>query len=294
MYIWICMNKTRYTRSGKVCHGLQNDFHTIVVRFQVRSSTVCNGLVWLYTTFTGHLQGLHTVQLHTIYIRYWYGWAHSWGGLHVPLYIRPRTVSHGHVRSVIRLFTDMAPVSVFFKSFKYHTRLSLIHSNSPSVTRIRPRFVRWYVLLDFINLTQVHNFTVSAQDFFTFLWLSVFTVRFTGILQVLMQIMKRFVPPYLIVKWLWYRVYNQKVVTSSPRVFFFFYLYSIRLISFIIDVPRPLRNEILDHSISKGGSQRVKWASQSQTSSEIHVKILFHNIAKTYGWKLFTKHYVWT
>ena len=32
---------------------------------------------------------------------------------------------------------------------------------------------------------------------------------------------------------------------------FFFYIYSIRLISFIIDVPRPLRNEILDHSISK-------------------------------------------
>ena len=31
----------------------------------------------------------------------------------------------------------------------------------------------------------------------------------------------------------------------------FFYLYSIRLISFIIDVPRPLRNEILEHSISK-------------------------------------------
>ena len=31
-----------------------------------------------------------------------------------------------------------------------------------------------------------------------------------------------------------------------------FYLYSVRLISFIIDVPRPLRNDILDHSISKG------------------------------------------
>ena len=30
------------------------------------------------------------------------------------------------------------------------------------------------------------------------------------------------------------------------------YLYSIRLISFIIDVPRPLGNEILDHYISKG------------------------------------------
>ena len=40
-------------------------------------------------------------------------------------------------------------------------------------------------------------------------------------------------------------------MSSSPSVFFLFYLYFIRLISFIIDVPRPLRNEILDHSISK-------------------------------------------
>ena len=53
-----------------------------------------------------------------------------------------------------------------------------------------------FVLSDFINLTQVHNFTVSAQDSFTFRRLSVFTVSFTGILQVLMQIMKRFVPSY--------------------------------------------------------------------------------------------------
>ena len=37
------------------------------------------------------------------------------------------------------------------------------------------------VLSDFINLTQVHNFTVSAQDIFTFRRLSVFTVSFTGI-----------------------------------------------------------------------------------------------------------------
>ena len=45
-------------------HDLQNDFHTIVVRFKVRSSTVCCGLVRLNTMFsrlTGHLQGLHTV-----------------------------------------------------------------------------------------------------------------------------------------------------------------------------------------------------------------------------------------
>ena len=42
---------------------LQNDFHKIVVRFQVHSSTVCYGLVRLNTIFTrltGHLQGLLT------------------------------------------------------------------------------------------------------------------------------------------------------------------------------------------------------------------------------------------
>ena len=48
-----------------VCPHLQYDFHTIFVRFQVRSSTVYYGLVRLNTTFTqltGHLHGLHTVQ----------------------------------------------------------------------------------------------------------------------------------------------------------------------------------------------------------------------------------------
>ena len=78
------------------------------------------------------------------------------------------------------------------------------------------------VLSDFINLTQVHNFTVSAQDSFTFRRLSVFTVSFTGILQIFMQIMKCFVASYWLVKWLWYRVYNEKVVSSSPRVCVFF------------------------------------------------------------------------
>ena len=39
---------------------------------------------------------------------------------------------------------------------------------------------------------------------------------------------------------------------ESTCVLSFFYLYSIRLISFIIDVPRPLRNELLDHLFSKG------------------------------------------
>ena len=43
------------------------------------------------------------------------------------------------------------------------------------------------LLFDFINLTQVHNFMVSAQDIFTFSRLSLFTVSFTGILQVAMR-----------------------------------------------------------------------------------------------------------
>ena len=135
------------------------------------------------------------------------------------------------------------------------------------------------LIMDCYNLTYCsilltwHRCIISQlmHKIFTFCRLSVFTASFTGILQVLMQIMNRFVPSYWLVKWLWYRVYNQMVVSSSPRLFFF-YLYSIRLISFIIDVPRPLRNEILDHSISKGWC--VKWASVSKPSSEIHVKIL--------------------
>ena len=45
-------------------HDLQNDFHLLVVRFQVWSSMVSYGLVRLNTTFTrltGHLQGLYIV-----------------------------------------------------------------------------------------------------------------------------------------------------------------------------------------------------------------------------------------
>ena len=139
-----------------------------------------------------------------------------------------------HICTYKSLVIDAKILEIIFIS-DYHARRLLVHM----------------LLFDFINLTQVHNFTVSAHDIFTFRRLSVFTASFTGILQVQMQIMNRFVPSYWLVKWLCYRVYNEKVVSSSPPVFFF-YLYSIRLISFIIDVPRPLRNEILDHFISKG------------------------------------------
>lgn len=60
----VCTNKARIYSVKQGLSRFEHDFHTIVVRFQVRSSTVCYGLVQLNTTLTrlaGHLQGLHTV-----------------------------------------------------------------------------------------------------------------------------------------------------------------------------------------------------------------------------------------
>ena len=107
------------------------------------------------------------------------------------------------------------------------------------------------ILSDFINLTQVHNFTVSAQDIFTFRRFSVFTVSlqaiahadnetFCTVLLTSQVVMIQSLQP------------KGREFESTCVCGLFFYLYSIRLISFIIDAPRPLRNEILDHSISKG------------------------------------------
>ena len=60
-----------------------------------------------------------------------------------------------------------------------------------------------------------------------------------------MQVMARFVSSYCLVKWLLYRIYDQKVTRSSPCVFFFtFILFLIRFSSFIIDVPGTLSNDI--------------------------------------------------
>ena len=88
------------------------------------------------------------------------------------------------------------------------------------------------LLSDFINLTQVHNFTVSAQDSFTFRRLSVFTVSFTGILQllVLMQIIKRFVPSLVMIQNLQPK---GREFESTCLCVVVFYLYSICLISFL-------------------------------------------------------------
>ena len=61
---------------------------------------------------------------------------------------RSRTASHGLSRSCTIANTIIyghgTRVS-FFKTFKNHTRLLQLHSNGPSVTRIRPRLVRSYV-----------------------------------------------------------------------------------------------------------------------------------------------------
>ena len=107
-----------------------------------------------------------------------------------------------------------------------------------------------FVLFDFINLTQVHNFTVSAQDIFTFRRLGIYRKFYRNFASTNADN-----EPFCTVL-LASQVVMIQSLQPKGREFestcFLFYLYSIRLISFIIDVPRPLRNEILDHSISKG------------------------------------------
>ena len=61
------------------------------------------------------------------------------------------TVSYGLTRSLTVLYDRLYDYTrtlhpcQFFKSFKNHTRFTRIHSNGPSVSRIRPRFIRLYV-----------------------------------------------------------------------------------------------------------------------------------------------------
>ena len=81
-------------------------------------------------------------------------------------------------------------------TFHYVCKSKISFTEIYEFIRLMPEWQFNLVLSDFINLTQVHNFTVSAQNIFTFRRLSVFTVSFTGILQLLMQIIKRIVPSY--------------------------------------------------------------------------------------------------
>ena len=69
---------------------------------------------------------------------------------------------------------------------------------------------------------------------------------------------------------------------ESTCVFVFLPLFD-SFILFIIDVPRPLRNEILDHFISKGWCVTRKLSQSVRNIFRDYWKILFHIIAKTYG-----------
>ena len=92
----------------------------------------------------------------------------------------------------------MGRINEIFRNLAVSFTKSHYSDTLQNTIHIFPNTKLWiqYVLSDFINLTQVHNFTVSAHDIFTIRRLSIFTVSFTGILQFLMQIMKRFVLSY--------------------------------------------------------------------------------------------------
>ena len=92
------------------------------------------------------------------------------------LYIQSRTVSHGLSRSCTVSYGLTRSLTVlydrkydytrtwhpcqFFKCFKNHTWLSRIHSNGPSVTRIRPRLVRLYIQFTRMSNRISHVFCV--------------------------------------------------------------------------------------------------------------------------------------
>jgi len=54
--------------------------------------------------------------------------AHSWSGFNVRLYIQSHTFSHGHVRPLIRSYTDTTSVPVFYvkKPINGYTQMTLV------------------------------------------------------------------------------------------------------------------------------------------------------------------------
>ena len=72
---------------------------------------------------------------------------------------------------------------LFCQKFTLYVTLAT-NQNKRSVHKSYETWWTTLLLFDFINLTQVHSFTVSARDVTIFRRLSVFTVSFTGILQV--------------------------------------------------------------------------------------------------------------
>ena len=77
--------------------------------------------------------------------------------------------------NILQLFFLSTQINIFHRSIQNISALQ-----EPIYISVdRPKHVSTYeqeipqILSDFINLTQVHNFTVSAQDIFTFRRLSV-------------------------------------------------------------------------------------------------------------------------
>ena len=71
------------------------------------------------------------------------------------------------------LFCRLLNVFDYFNSFSYTIRVSISLSGLIWVKTVckahkQTTLVGKELLFNFINLTQVHNFTVSAQDIFTF------------------------------------------------------------------------------------------------------------------------------
>ena len=97
------------------------------------------------------------------------------------------------INSSVKITRCSAEPRVLSFSFNSFVKFNISNSytmDCPPVRGDNPRAFASglsYVLFYFINLTQAHNFKICAQDIFTFRRLSVFTVSFTGILQVLMR-----------------------------------------------------------------------------------------------------------
>ena len=126
----VCTNKARIYSIKQGCHGLNTICKTIFIRFLYgskyglfRPSTIKHDFYSINWTFTGFTYGptdfcsssipydLYTILTRLSSLVEWtsctvvYTVSHGLS--------RSCTVSHGLVRSLIQLYTDMAPVSVF-------------------------------------------------------------------------------------------------------------------------------------------------------------------------------------
>ena len=101
-------------------------------------------------------------------------------------------------------------------------------------------------------MTQVHNFTVSAQVIFYLP--STFGIyrKFYRNFEITYADNDTFCTVRLTSQVVMIQSLQPKGREFESTYMYFFYLYSNRLISFILGEPQPLRNEFLDHSISKG------------------------------------------